>query len=98
MLEELRNRIKAIPFVPFSIFVADGQEFRVPHPDHILVTSKGLVLIENDEGLSRYSTQSVSLRHPFPSFRCVVASGIWQTRYRTRVAKSLNIAGSVGIR
>jgi hypothetical protein len=23
----------------------------VPHPHHILVTSKGLVVIENDEGL-----------------------------------------------
>jgi hypothetical protein len=51
MLEELRNRIKAVPFVPFSVFVADGREFRVPHPDHILVTSRGLVVIENDQGL-----------------------------------------------
>ena len=51
MLEELRNRIKAVPFVPFSIFVTDGREFPVPHPGHILVTSKGLVVIENDAGL-----------------------------------------------
>lgn len=51
MLEELRNRIKAIPFIPFSLFVADGREFPVPHPDHILVTSGGLVAIENDQGL-----------------------------------------------
>ena len=51
MLEELRNRIKAIPFMPFIVHVADGRFFPVPHPDHILVTSKGLVVIENDEGL-----------------------------------------------
>jgi hypothetical protein len=51
MFEELRQRIKAVPFVPFSIFVADGREFPVPHPDHLLVTSRGLVVIENDEGL-----------------------------------------------
>src|SRR5205085_11593410 len=51
VLEELRNRIKAIPFIPFSLFVADGRQFPVPHPDHILVTSAGLVAIENDQGL-----------------------------------------------
>ena len=51
MLEELRNRIKAIPFLPFSVRVVDGRSFLVPHSDHILVTSKGLVAIENDEGL-----------------------------------------------
>lgn len=51
MLEEIRNRIKAVPFLPFIVRVADGRSFSVPHSDHILVTSKGLVAIENDEGL-----------------------------------------------
>ena len=51
MLEELRERIKAIPFLPFTVHVADGRSFPVPHPDHILVTSKGLVVIEGDDGL-----------------------------------------------
>ncbi|MBA3832743.1 MAG: hypothetical protein H0X34_12790 [Chthoniobacterales bacterium] len=51
MLEEIRNRIKAVLFVPFILHVADGRFFSVPHPDHILVTSKGLVVVENDEGL-----------------------------------------------
>jgi hypothetical protein len=51
MLEELRKRIKAIPFLPFTVHGGDGRSFPVPHPDHILVTSKGLVVIENDEGL-----------------------------------------------
>ena len=51
MLEELRNRIKAMPFVPFIIYVADGRAFPVPHPGHILVTSRGLMVIENDQGL-----------------------------------------------
>jgi hypothetical protein len=51
MLEELRNRIRATPFLPFTVCVADGRSFPVPHPDHILVTSRGLVAIENDQGL-----------------------------------------------
>ena len=51
MLDELRNRIKAVPFIPFSLLVADGRQFAVPHRDHILVTSAGLVVIENDQGL-----------------------------------------------
>ena len=51
MLDEIRNRIRAVPFLPFIVRVADGRSFRVPHSDHILVTSKGLVVIENDEGL-----------------------------------------------
>ena len=51
MLEVLRERIKAIPFLPFTVHVADGRSFPVPHPDHILVTSKGLVVIEGDDGL-----------------------------------------------
>ena len=51
MLDEIRNRIRAVPFLPFIVRVADGRSFRVPHSHHILVTSKGLVVIENDEGL-----------------------------------------------
>jgi hypothetical protein len=51
MLEELRNRIRATPFIPFTVYVADGRSFPVPHPDHILATSRGLVAVENDEGL-----------------------------------------------
>ncbi len=51
MLEEIRNRIKAVPFLPFTVRVADGRSFLVPHSDHILVTAKGLVVIENDQGL-----------------------------------------------
>ncbi len=31
--------------------MADGRAFPVPHPDHILVTSKGLIVVEDDEGL-----------------------------------------------
>ncbi len=51
MLEEIRNRMKAVPFLPFVVRIADGRSFSVPHSDHIFVSPKGLVVIENDEGL-----------------------------------------------
>ena len=51
MLDELRKWIKAMPFLPFTVHVDDGRSFPVPHPDHILVTTKGVVVIEDDAGL-----------------------------------------------
>ncbi len=34
--EQLRGAIKAVPFRPFSLRVADGREIPVPHPDFIM--------------------------------------------------------------
>jgi len=34
MTTDIRERLKAQPFVPFTIYVADGRELRVPTPDH----------------------------------------------------------------
>jgi hypothetical protein len=51
MLEELRKRIKAVPFLASAVHVTDERSFPVPHADHILVTWKGLVVIENDQSL-----------------------------------------------
>jgi hypothetical protein len=33
--EQLQRAIHAVPFQPFVIRVADGQQLRVPHPDFI---------------------------------------------------------------
>ena len=33
-MDEIRNRLKASPFVPFTIYVTDGREYRVPTADH----------------------------------------------------------------
>ena len=51
MLEELKKLIKAVPFYPFTLQVSSGRNIHVPHPDHILVTSKGVIAVEDDEGL-----------------------------------------------
>ncbi|HWB61771.1 MAG TPA: hypothetical protein VG733_19970 [Chthoniobacteraceae bacterium] len=34
MTADIRERLKAQPFVPFNIHVADGREYRIPTPDH----------------------------------------------------------------
>jgi hypothetical protein len=51
MLEELRKWIRAVPFQPFQIGLSSGRVLKVPHPDHILVTSGGIVGVEDDAGL-----------------------------------------------
>jgi hypothetical protein len=33
--EQLQAAIHAVPFLPFVLRVADGQQLRVPHPDFI---------------------------------------------------------------
>jgi hypothetical protein len=35
-VEQLRATIKAVPFQPFTLRLADGREIPVPHPDFIL--------------------------------------------------------------
>lgn len=51
MLEELRKWTRAVPFQPFQIELSSGRVLKVPHPDHILVTSGGMVGVEDDAGL-----------------------------------------------
>jgi hypothetical protein len=41
MIAEIRQRLAAQPFVPFSIYVADGREYRIPTPDHAHVHPAG---------------------------------------------------------
>lgn len=51
MPEELRKWIREEPFQPFRIELSSRRVLEVPHPDHILVTSGGMVGIEDDDGL-----------------------------------------------
>lgn len=55
-IEELRQRHKAMPFIPFDIHLADGRSFRVKSPEFLaqspggrtlyLATSAGLEIID----------------------------------------------------
>lgn len=51
MIGDIKKYLSATPFVPFSIRVADGREYRVPTPDHAHVQPAGTrVSIYSDEG------------------------------------------------
>lgn len=49
MIADIRECLKAQPFIPFTIHVADGRDYRVPTPDHAHVyPSGGRVVIFTD--------------------------------------------------
>jgi len=37
-IEQLRRIIRAQPFQPFTICLADGREFRIPHPECVMIS------------------------------------------------------------
>jgi hypothetical protein len=41
MTAEIKERLGAQPFVPFTIRMADGREYAVPTPDHAHVSPQG---------------------------------------------------------
>ncbi len=44
-INEFQNTLKAAPFRPFLIRLADGSKIPVVHPDFVLVTGKGRTAI-----------------------------------------------------
>lgn len=51
MVEEFEKAHEGLPFEPFTLELSSGRHIHVPHSDHILVTSKGIIAVEDDEGL-----------------------------------------------
>ena len=45
---ELRKLYKATPFRPFRVHMADARSFEVPHPEFMLLSKSGRVLIVED--------------------------------------------------
>ena len=43
--EHLRKVLKEQPFQPFTLNLADGRTFFVPHPEYIAMTSKGRTVV-----------------------------------------------------
>jgi hypothetical protein len=53
MMDELRKRMRRVPFAPFSIGTSDGQEYFVPTVDHALISPRGnRIVVFDDEGTS----------------------------------------------
>jgi hypothetical protein len=39
MKQRIRNLLRATPFRPFTIRMADGKEYRIDHPDFVLAAT-----------------------------------------------------------
>ena len=52
----IRRLRSATPFKPFSLVLADGRSFHVPHPDFLSIAPKGtaLALWAEDGGIGAY--------------------------------------------
>ena len=60
MTADIRKLVHAVPFVPFTIHLADGGELRVPTVDHIAVPpAGGRVFVFGDD--ERYDVLSALL-------------------------------------
>lgn len=44
-IDQLKARIKARPFVPFTILTADGRSFQAPHEDFVSQSPSGRTII-----------------------------------------------------
>ena len=53
-IQQLRAAQKATPFRPFSIHMADGRSFPVPHPDFLSMSPTGrtVIVYEQDDAFS----------------------------------------------
>jgi predicted secreted protein len=50
MIADVRDKLRATPFVPFSIRTSDGREYNVPTVDHAFITPRGnRIVIATDE-------------------------------------------------
>jgi len=53
-IEQLRNVHRAQPFQPFTIHLADGRKFLVPHPDFLShsPTGRTIIVYQTNESFS----------------------------------------------
>ncbi len=49
MIDEIAKRLHASPFEPFSILTTDGSKYRVPHPEHALISPRGTRVVVFDD-------------------------------------------------
>ena len=48
MLGEIRRRLLRQPFIPFTIFLADGRTLEVPHPEFLWLADIGRLYYMRD--------------------------------------------------
>jgi hypothetical protein len=68
VITSIRELKRAVPFQPYTIHMASGDSFEVPHPDFIMVSLKGSLVIvmdaeESPHHLNSLLIERVSLRN-----------------------------------
>lgn len=51
--EEMRETMKATPFRPFAVRMADGSRYEVPTPDHVSLSPEGRILVIHIDDISK---------------------------------------------
>ena len=53
-IQQLRGAQRAVPFRPFTVHMADGREFQVPHPDFLTMSPTGrtVIIFQQDDEFS----------------------------------------------
>ena len=55
MIDEIRQRLQRVPFLPFSVRPSDGHDYSVPTVDHAFITPRGnRVFVADDEGTTAF--------------------------------------------
>jgi hypothetical protein len=56
MKQRIRDLLRAVPFQPFVIRMADGREYRIEHPDFVLAAASDVpqVTLEDPDGSQHY--------------------------------------------
>jgi hypothetical protein len=73
MKQRIRDLLRAVPFQPFVIRMADGREYRIEHPDFVLAAASDVpqITIEEHNGtvhfLSALLVTSVEVLGPLTS-------------------------------
>lgn len=72
MNADIRKLVHAVPFVPFTIHLADGGQLRVPTVDHVAVSPAGgrvIVFADDDthDILSGLLISRITVDRPQPS-------------------------------
>jgi hypothetical protein len=49
VIASIREFNRAIPFVPYEIQMASGEQFSVPHPDFVSISPKGSFVVVIDK-------------------------------------------------
>jgi hypothetical protein len=47
-VDVIRDFLRTTPFAPFDIRLSDGRAWRVTHPDFVMITGRGRVIIEGE--------------------------------------------------